>query len=385
MDISQVFTYQDCLDHLVQYEGGAPDDAMLARMRTAVQMAYQEVCWSTDWQYFHKPLRIQLSAFYETGTVAYTSSTRTLTLSGGTFPTWAAYGGRVLIDNIAYGVHARTDGTNLVLDEIFCPQANIAAGTTYRLYRSVYILPVDFRKVYEFTGEDTWTSCFTTPTEWLKRERYTQDTGTPWLWTIMQTAEVFGYGRYGLYVQGYPDTDETFDCIYVRAPRDIKYSGYETAARAGTVSCTASTTVTGSSTTFSSDMVGSVIRFTSSTTYPGGIHTTNPYVEQHVISAVGSATGLTLDTAATGTYSGKKYIITDPVDLPPSCRMAMLRCCERQLDNVLPNLERLKRSDPAATWAIREARERESLTAYRAIDSWGSHSSWRDQLGDDLT
>lgn len=389
MDISQVFTYQDCVEHLIQYQGGATSDSEFARLRTAVQMAYQELCWSMEWQYFHHPLRIQLSAFYDTGTVAYTSSTRVLTLTGGTFPSWAAFGGRVLIDGIAYSVHTRTDGTHLVLDEVFCPQDNVSS-TDYRLYRTAYILPKDFRKVFEFTGENTWTSCFTTPTEWLKRERYVQDTGTPWLWTIMQADEVFGYGRYGLFVQGQPDTAETFDCIYVRAPRDIKYSGYETAARTssagvGTVSCAAATAVTGTSTSFSSDMVGSVIRFTSGTSVPGGLHSTNPFTEQHVISEVASTTALTIDEAATGTYSTKPFVISDPLDIPPGWRSAMLRGCERQLDNLIPNMERLRRSEPAYNRALIEARERDSLTAYRAIDSWGSGNFWSHTLGSDIT
>jgi hypothetical protein len=387
MYISNVFTYNDCIEHLIQYQGGASSDADLGKLRTAVQMAYQDLCWNMEWQYYHRPLRIQLSAYYATGTIEYTSSTRTLTLTTGTWPTWAA-SGRVLIAGIAYQVKSRTSNSELILDETFCPQANIASGTAYRIYRSVYLLPKDFRKVHEFVGEDTWTSTFTTPSEWLKRERFLQDTGTPWLWTIMQTTDVYGYGRYGLFVSGYPDTAETFDCIYLRAPREIKYTGYETAARTtaagvGTVSAAASASVTGTSTAFSSDMVGSVIRFTTGSTVPGGVHTTNPFTEQHTISAYSSATAITLDEATTGSYTTKPFLITDPMDCPLAWRQALLRSCEYELDSLLPSSERLKRSYSAKREALIQARERDSLTNVRALETGYFNDRFRDTLGSD--
>jgi hypothetical protein len=382
MDISNVFTYNDCIEHLIQYQGGASSDADLGKLRTAVQMAYQDLCWNMEWQYYHRPLRIQLSAYYATGTIEYTSSTRTLTLTTGTWPTWAA-SGRVLIAGIAYQVKSRASNSELILDETFCPQANIASGTAYRIYRSVYLLPKDFRKVHEFVGEDTWTSTFTTPSEWLKRERFLQDTGTPWLWTIMQTTDVYGYGRYGLFVSGYPDTAETFDCIYLRAPREIKYTGYESAARTGTVSAAASASVTGSGTSFSSDMVGSVIRFTQSTSVPGGIHTTNPFTEQHVISAYSSATAITIDEATSGTYSAKNFLVTDVIDAPLAWRQALLRGCEFQLDSILPSSERLKRSYSGYREALIQARERDSLTNVRALETGYFSDRFRDTLGSD--
>lgn len=380
MDISQVFTYQDAIEHLIQYNGGATDDSLLGRMKTAVQLAYNELCQSMEWTYFHRPLRINLSAPYSTGTVEVTSGTATLT--GGTWPSWAG-SGRILIGDVIYQARRRISNTVLDLDDNFQPASAIAAGTSYTLYRSVYLLPNDFRKVKEFIGEDVWTANYMVPDEWLRRERYSHDTGTPWLWTIMQTTDEFGYGRLGVFFSGYPDIAETFDCIYVGFPRPIKYTGYETAARAGTVSCSASTSVTGVGSGFAAGMVGSVIRFTSGTAAPGGIHSFTPYDEQRVIATVTNATNLVLDEATTGTYTTKKYTISDPLDFPPHMRTAFLRGCEKQLDQLLPNPDRYRMSYSGYREALIEARERNQYSPVPAIDSRAIGQRFNETLGTD--
>lgn len=381
MDITTVFTYQDAIEHLIQYNGGAPDDYALARMKTSAQVAYNELCYSMEWMYYNKPYRITLSEPYETGTVAV-STAGVVTGSGTTFPTWAA-SGRLLINDIVYSVDTRDSNTQLTLKTQDFPATAIAAGTSYTLYRSVYTLPENFRKVKEFIGEDVWTANYMTPHEWLRRERYSNDTGTPWLWTIMQTTEKYGYGRLAVFFSGYPDETETFDFIYVANPRPIVFSGYEANSRVGTVAVAASTALTGTTTAFSAAMVGSIIRLTSGTDYPGGIHSFVPYDEQRVIAARASATGIALDQATTGTYSAKKYVVTDPLDFPMHMRTAYLRGCEKQLDLILPNAERYRQSSRAYTEALIEARERQQYAPVEAVDLALAGQRLKNQLGSD--
>jgi hypothetical protein len=106
----------------------------------------------------------------------------------------------------------------------------------------------------------------------------------------------------------------------------------------GTVATTAgSTTVTGTSTSFSSDHVGCVIRIS-----PNGVvkiptdiqgevdkNRLEPFAMQRVVKSVASTTSLTLEVAADKTVSGSGFRISSNVDIETGAmRNAFLRCCE---------------------------------------------------------
>lgn len=90
---------------------------------------------------FLKPTLAQLTlrAPYSTGTVGVTSTT--VTLSGGTWPTWAA-AGELFVNDEWLTVASRGSGTSLTLDA--APSATISAGTSYQLICREYALPDDF-------------------------------------------------------------------------------------------------------------------------------------------------------------------------------------------------------------------------------------------------
>jgi len=86
-----------------------------------------------------------------------------------------------------------------------------------------------------------------------------------------------------------------------------------------------STTVTGTSTAFPEDCIGSIIRFSETSTAPTGVPGTfngstpidNRYYAQRVITARASATSLTIDQAVSSAtaLSGDSYTISDPLDI----------------------------------------------------------------------
>jgi hypothetical protein len=82
-----------------------------------------------DWSFF-KPIKdITTTAPYTTGTV--TASSGVVTLSGGTFPSWAA-DGLFKASNNYYSVASRDGNTQITLDDT---SVTLAAGTTYQLGR----------------------------------------------------------------------------------------------------------------------------------------------------------------------------------------------------------------------------------------------------------
>lgn len=376
MDLSICITYADAIERLLVYGGNAAPDKGLSKFRMAIEDAYRDLVSTYPWRYLMAQLRVQLEGPYATGTVTYVASTRVLTLSGGTFPSWAGKA-RLRIGDLVYRAEELLSGTTLKLSALQAPAVDITDPTTYTLYRSVYELPTDFRGVWQFHGENRWGSDVLAPDDWLGYERNANWQSTsPGLFTIMQSTELFAYGRWGLFVSGYPDVDETFDAIYLRMPRPIKYSGVETAAK-GSSGATISNTgaaVTGTGTAFSSDMVGSLLRFTSTVGQnPTSRFGQNPFTEQVAIKSVTDATHLTLESAPSANYSGKQFVITDPLDLTQTMHSAFYAAVQAFLDQNTPDAKRAALSWGSYMRAKKLAKEADSqiyLNPEAGIDSF---------------
>ncbi len=78
-------------------------------------------------------------------------------------------------------------------------------------------------------------------------------------------------------------------------------------------------------------MVGSYMRFGDTTNIPDGLGGLNPYVEQKKIISFTNATTLVLDSAVDNAYTGVKYCISDPCDIPVSMIDALYRGAEWQV------------------------------------------------------
>jgi hypothetical protein len=322
---------QDTLEALCSgYGVSAPPDVL----KRCVLDAYNEVVSLHDWSCLYRNGRIQLHAPQTTGTVTFdlTGGTyeRQLTLAGSTWPTWAE-DAAVRFGDIVCDIESRKSSTVVTLDATMCPGTDVAS-TTYTLYPRWYRLPSDCVSISRPHGETSWAigECIS-PEQMLSLDRYEDCTGDIEYYAVAAAPDL--YGQMALYVHPASDADKTFDFLYKRRPRDLRYSGKETACTAGTIAVTAgSATVTGTSTTFDASMVGSIFRIgTSTTNPPTGVEGQYPWVDERCVIDVTSATSLTLDAAVTTTRSGVKYRISDPIDLDVSLHNAFQRLCERNL------------------------------------------------------
>lgn len=350
-----LLTYQDLIDHLVDFVGGTSEEAAVRQMRGAIQSAYRELISARAWKYYFTPGRIVTQAPYSTGTIEYdqTGGTveRKVTLTGGTWPTWAA-SGRLLIGDAFHAVATRESSTVLTLDPMINPGADIASGTSYSLVQDIYSLPNDFRALAQIYTADKNVLEYVTPDEWLDITTNIPSGGTPLRYTIMSDPDLLS--AFAVFLDRYPTAAETLDFVYQRQARQLRHTGYgtgetSTPAATSSVSVTVDTaSVTGSGTAFTDAMIGSVIRFSGSSAVPTGLNDTNPYVEQRVIVDVASATALTLDAAVPQTFTSVGYTISDPIDIDTVLIEALLRGCERQLAitrnmKSLPNVEQMYR------------------------------------------
>jgi len=320
-------TYFDLVESLIVSSFGGPQDAEQRDIRTAIHRAYDELTTIRDWPYYHVHGRIILQAPYGTGTV--TSSGVTVTLTAGTWPSWAATGAYLKVGEEICRVASRTSTSVIVLDPSLSLKADVAAQP-FTLYRTVYPLPSDFRNLDEPSDEyNWWSGLYVTPDQAMKLERVSNSSGEPYHWTVIKDPDSSGWA---IKVVGYPTGTQTLDFTYRRTARPIRYSGHEAALRQGTIS-RSSATVTGGGTAFAAAMVGSILRVGDTVTVPGSIESMTPWVSEGKITAVGGATALTTEDSGT-VASSTKYLITDPIDLAPHMQAAMDSACDYWLARI---------------------------------------------------
>lgn len=370
-------TLFDVVEYLIVSSYGGASDAEQRDIRAAAQRAYQEITTIRDWSFYHVHGRVITEPPVTAGTVAFSQSANTLTISGATWPTWAAQG-YVRVGPRVAKIASRTSSTVVVLDADVTFMADFS-GESCILYRTVYPLPEDLRNMDEPSNEFFWWSgMYLTPDEAMKVERVNYRSGTPLHWTIVKDPDSYGWA---VKLIGYPVKQETIDFTYRRRARPIRYSGHEAASRAGTISTSgSSTTVTGASSSFADGMAGAILRIGDTTNSPGPIESMTPYVAERKITAV-SGSSLTLSQAA-AVPASTKYLITDPIDVPPHMHTVILSGAEYWLARIRNN-----KPDNAFSMYQRDLRlamEGDVLapTSGRSKDIW-SDRGWRSPLQPD--
>lgn len=316
---TDIHTYKDLVELVLDAHEIDRTGLNERRARAAVLKAYRDLPYRHPWSYYYRQRLLQTVASYATGTVVYDhtggASERLVTLTSGTFPTWAAFG-RLIIDSVHYEVDTRESGTTLTLREDSNPGADVSSSS-YELYRSAYPLPSDFRRLCRLWDvEQQRLIAFVDQHEQHTALQVFYDTpSTPWQATIRATRDY--YGQKSLIFGPPPDTVRTYDLLYEASPRPLAIDEY----KAGTVSTTADdATVTLSDGTFPVNCVGSIIRFSATSTDPSNAlgaqdNTDNPFVMQGVIKTRTSATSAELEENASQSLSGVAYVISDPLDI----------------------------------------------------------------------
>lgn len=326
-----LYTYSDIVTHLTDYLLDQTSDRTIRYAKRAASDGLRELANVHPWSYYKAVNRITTVASYSTGTVAFDytggANERQLTLTDGTFPLWIE-DGSVIIDNVPYEVDERISNTVVTLSRSSNPGADVSS-TTYSCFRDTYPLPVDFVSVDRVINlERTFEMQYVTPKDWLSAQRYFRTPGTVWYYSILGDQNY--QGTMAMKLAGAPSTAEVIDIMYRRRPRTLRYYEYKT----GTVSCDAEgTAITGSGTTFSAFMVGSVIRLYDSSNYPTNEEGAYPAYVERTITDVSSTTVLTVDAAIPDAYSGVKFVITDPIDVDKQVMLGAYKAtCERMVE-----------------------------------------------------
>lgn len=383
-----VATYRDAIEHLLDFSDAVSVEAAQTRVRSAIQSAYREISFKRPWRYLKTHGRLTLNAPYSTGTVTYASGTRTLTLSGGSWPTWARYG-HISIAGYTpkFKVAEWSSATAITLEPDFCPDASITTATSYVLYRSTYTLPGDLVTLDEVHDEaNLWSRGYVTADEWMSSERRYGGTQKPFAWTVIGSHDLYGALQIGMY--GYPATAETLDFIYGRKGRPLRLDGY---ARYSSYYTNVVTDIDDATVTLKDavepDVLGAIFRASvaGATVEPQGENSINSYLWQRTIRDRPGTRTLTLyDSRPLGYTYGERFTISDPVDLPEYLYDAFLRNAEYLLLlKTDPNRAKLHRLE--VNRAMEEAKARDSVvpSPCSPMDWVGfKHPAWQLLTGD---
>lgn len=322
-------TYQDLVDHLSDYVGSATGDDTIRYCRRAVQDAYNHFSVLHNWSYLYSRGRVTTVAPQTIGTIQYTNSTKTVTLTGNTWPAWVVQG-VVVINNIPYSISSNPTSTTIILPDQNNPGADIPAGTSYTLYQDSYLLPIDFVSCDEIMNINFGLRLtFEHPATWLTFQRIYRGPATPRIYSITGSPGYVGV----MDVRFFPPPDNIYfmDFIYKRRPRQLN----NVLISSGTVSTVSgSATITGAGTSWDSSLVGSSIRFSvqGNNVIPTGPSGENPFFIERTVASVISSTSLTVDVDPSYSATGLSYAISDPVDIEEGAMLNfMLRLCEKQL------------------------------------------------------
>jgi hypothetical protein len=112
-----------------------------------------------QWSFMRPLQELTLTAPYATGTITATAGV--VTISGGTWPTWAEHGGELFVRGRGYWVTAR-DGLTITVDD---ETLALTTATTYQLTRCRYELPENFGGI---EGPLTYAAGAGWPRRWIE-------------------------------------------------------------------------------------------------------------------------------------------------------------------------------------------------------------------------
>lgn len=329
----ELLTYYECVAVARDFLSGNSTTASQEDIRRVIHDAYREVGEAFGWSFLHRQGRVQLRAALSTGTVGYVHGTngtsRVLTAASTSWPTWAA-DAVVRVGEVPCHVQTRTNSTSLVLDSTMNPGQDVDSETSYQIYPHYYHLGHDFAALISPWGENSYDRLEEVSYDrMMALDRYRESAASPDYFCVREVADL--YGTFGLYIHPPSNVNETIDFIYQRRPRQLRYTGHDTAERVGTITVTAAGAVSGTSTTFNSLMEGSVMRIgLDGTNIPTGLDGLFPYSDQRIIKTVTDSTTITLDGTTTA-RSSVKYCITDPIDINISLANCLKACIFKRL------------------------------------------------------
>jgi hypothetical protein len=199
---------------------------------------------------------------------------------------------------------------------------------------NTYLLPVDCKNVDAISLPDqTTTTSYVTPAEWLRLEQNDLTLGFPVWWTVSRSTDPAKYDRWVLKIAGRLPAGTFLRFTYRRTPSPLSLMGYESYCRTGQVTVTGNK-VYGTNVNFPTRCEGAIFRVGTPANVPESLAGFYPYLAQSKIASRDSSTELTLEDDL-GAYPLSKYVISDHLDMSNQMYSALLSGTEVYLARLM--------------------------------------------------
>lgn len=317
-------TAQDVVDYLLACIGGGAQDGEHRAVRQAVVNGVREVMQCKDWLWHTKTNQFVSDNITTTAT-AITQGQYSVTVSDAS----NIAVGRIFTVSNYFDEPCRILAINgNVITTSLPAKATLPSEQTETfVMQTFYDLPEDLKDIDTLVTHTVGTlHCYLTPQEWHRLEINTRGSGEPYYYTIMRSD--LNPDRWQIRFVGIPTDGTVIHYTYRYTPKEIKWMGYENAVRQGTVTVGADqVTVTSDGTAFPTDIIGSVIRFGTSSDEPEPVGSLFPFVRERTIKSRVSDISVTVSEPLAA-RADVKYCITDPIDCSPTMYTAILAACE---------------------------------------------------------
>lgn len=132
--------------------GSQAEEIMRIAANNALDQLSSEQRW--DW-YLVSPAYLRLRAPYSTGTLAVTQDSATVTLTGGTFPSWVSSTAQLSIGGQFRSIASRDSGTQITLGTAWGNDTD-SSVETWAVFQDEYQLPTTLRIFGGVTPGPTW-------------------------------------------------------------------------------------------------------------------------------------------------------------------------------------------------------------------------------------
>lgn len=316
-----MWTAQDVVDYLLTTTGGGAPDGEHRAIRQAAIHGIRDVLQCREWLWHTKTGWFQ--TYFLTTTATFTAGNKTITVASST----GFVVGRVLSFlpgywNVTPRIVSVVNGTTITVDV-----APVVSGSNISVQaQTFYDLPYNLRSIDALVSDTVGTlHCYIAPAEWLRLQVNTKGASEPYYYTIMRSDT--DPDNWQVRFIGVPTNGTILHYTYRYTPQPMKYMGFESICRQGTVTTTGTTTVTGTGTAFPADFVAAVIRFGSATNPADSIGSTTPYAYEQKIATVTNGTSLVM-AATVPALTGVKYAVSDLIDASPTMYTAILSSAE---------------------------------------------------------
>lgn len=162
------FSYTSLLERIGHYlfgirEGFSVDQT--SDITDCMHDGLRRVYSAHDWSFLHPVADVVTTAPYATGTITVASGV--VTLTGGTFPTWAA-AGVLKVSNNYYSVASRDSDTQITLDDT---SVTVASAASYQLARPE--IPLD--AAFDAVANDSDLTYYPSPDYWYPPVQWRHD------------------------------------------------------------------------------------------------------------------------------------------------------------------------------------------------------------------